>query len=120
MSMRGLTVMVAAPDRLRPGLELAAAVAALGGRARLFCHGPAVAALYPPVMAPDDWLYVDAGLPPLAALTEEALALEVAIILCQTGLHLTGAAASTFDPRFDWGGPVNLVQTLGEDRLVVA
>lgn len=118
--MRGLTVMVTEGTRLRPALELAAAMAALGGRTRLFCHGPAVAALHPPVMAPDDWLHVDAGLPGLGVLVEEALALGVAIILCQTGLHLTGADAATFDPRFAWGGPVGLLRTLGEDRLVVS
>jgi predicted peroxiredoxin len=118
--MRGLTVMVTAPAGLRTGLELAAASAALGARARMFCHGPAVAALYPPVAAPDDWLYVDAGLPSLATLVEEALALGVAILLCQTGLHLTGATATTFDARFDWGGPVSVLETLGDDRLVIA
>ncbi len=117
--LSGLTVMVTAPGGLRAGLELAAAAAALDGRTRLFCHGPAVAGLYPPVTAPDDWPYVDAGLPSLGALVEEALALGVAIILCQTGLHLTGASAATFDSRFDWGGPMSVLQTLGEDRLVV-
>ena len=118
--MRGLTIVVAeaAPARLRTALLLALAQAALGGRARLFCDGPAVALLRTPITAPDDAAQAAAGLPPLAMLVEEALAAEVRILLCQTGLHLAGLAADAFDPRLRFGGMVGLLAALEDDRLV--
>ncbi|HLZ79563.1 MAG TPA: DsrE family protein [Sphingomonas sp.] len=120
MSLRGLTVVVAEPHRLRVALELAAAQAALGERARVFCQGEAVAALAPPMRAAHDADFIAAGLPTLAALFEEALGLGVELIACQSGLTLMGVEADTLDPRIGYGGLVSLMQALGQDRLVVA
>ncbi|PXA87278.1 peroxiredoxin [Nostoc sp. 3335mG] len=116
--MRGLTVIVTRPEALRAGLELAAANAALGGRARLFAQGEAVATLAQPMYSPHDEDYRAAGLPTLAELFEEALALGVAIIACQSGLALMGVTADMLDARLAFGGPVGVLQALGEDRLV--
>jgi len=120
--VRGLTVVVAepAPERLRAALTLALANAALGGRARVFCQGPAVALLAPPVGAPHDEDHVAAGLPTLAQMVDEGFGLGVELIACQSGLHLMGVGASTLDPRITFGGPVSLLQTLDEDRLLIA
>ena len=118
--MRGLTVVVAEPHRLRIALELAAAQAALGGRARVFCQSEAVAALAPPMRAPHDADFSAAGLPTLAALFEEALGLGVELIACQSGLTLMGVEPDVLDPRIGYAGLVSLMRTLGEDRLVVA
>ncbi|MBA2935082.1 DsrE family protein [Sphingomonas sp. CGMCC 1.13654] len=115
--MRGLTVIVTRPGSLRAGLELAAANAALGGRARLFAQGEAVAALALPMRAPHDPDHAAAGLPALAALFEEAQALGVEAIVCQSGLALMGVTADMLDARISFGGPVSVMQTLGEDRL---
>lgn len=120
MSLRGLTVVVAEPRRLRVALELAAAQAALGGRARAFCHGEAVAALALPMREPHDDDYAAAGLPTLATLFEEAHALGVELIACQSGLHLMGVDLHLLDPRISTGGLVSVIQTLDEDRLLVA
>lgn len=120
MSLRGLTLVVAEPHRLRVALELAAAQAALGGRVRVFCQGEAVAALAPPMRAAHDADFAAAGLPTLAALFEEALGLGVEVLACQSGLTLMGVEADTLHPRIGYGGLVSLLQTLGEDRLVVA
>jgi predicted peroxiredoxin len=118
MPVRGLTVVVTRPGGLRAGLELAAANAALGGRARLFAQGEAVAALVLPIRDAHDPGYAGAGLPTLAELFEEALALGVEPIACQSGLALTGVTAERLDARMIYGGPVSVLQALGEDRLV--
>ena len=122
MPVRGLTVVVAepAPERLRAALTLALANAALSGPARVFCQGPAVALLAPPIAAPHDGDHVAAGLPTLAGMIEEGFGLGVELIACQSGLHLMGVDATTLDPRIGFGGPVSLLQTLGEDRLLIA
>jgi predicted peroxiredoxin len=116
--VRGLTVIVTRPDALRAGLELAAANAALGGRARLFAQGEAVAALALPMRPSHDPDYAAAGLPTLAELFEEALALGVEAIACQSGLALMGLTAEMLDARVGYGGVVSVLQGLGDDRLV--
>lgn len=118
MPVRGLTVVVTRPSGLRAGLELAAANAALGGRARLFAQGEAVAALALPIGDARDPDYAGAGLPTLADLFEAALALGVEAIACQSGLALMGLTADMLEPRMTFGGPMSMLQTLGEDRLV--
>lgn len=103
--MRGLTLILVedSPARFDAALMLAAAQAALGGRTRLFLQGGAVSALARP----------------LPALVEEAIALGVELIACQTGLADAGLSAANLDPRITCAGPVSLLQTLGEDRMVV-
>jgi predicted peroxiredoxin len=120
--MRGLTIVVAEASgpRFRTTLTMAAAQAALGGRARLFLDGGAVALLRPPVADPADDLHTAAGMPALAELLAEALAIGVEIIACQSGLALTGTDAATLEPRIGYGGMVGMLQALGEDRLVIA
>lgn len=117
--MRGLTIIVATADgeRFRTALIMALAQTALGGRARLFLQEQAVA-----LLRGDDEPagYAAAGLPGRATMLADALDAGVAIIGCQTGLHLIGATAADFDPRVSWGGMIGLLQTLaGQDRLVV-
>lgn len=115
--MRGLTIVVTEGARLRAALELAAAQAALGGRARVFCQGPAVAALR---LDADEPAHTAAGLPDLRALAGDALALGVEILACQSGLALCGMSADTLDERFGFTGLLQLLATLGEDRLLLA
>ena len=117
--MRGLTIIVAddAPERFRAALMLAAAQAALGGRARIFLEGTAVALLAGDP-APADARHAAAGMPDLATLLAETLDLGARLIACQSGLHLAALEAGTLDPRIDVGGPVLVMQTLGEDRLL--
>ena len=116
---RGLTIVVAdtAPDRFRCALNLALVQAALGGAARLFLDGAAVSLLCRSAI--DREPAPDAGWPKLAALHDEALDAGVRVILCQSGLATIGADLSDYDPRIEAGGMVSLLQTLGEDRLVV-
>ncbi|WP_156678381.1 DsrE family protein [Sphingomonas profundi] len=119
--MRGLTIIVAdaAPERFRTALSIAAAQAALGGGARLFLQGAAVALLRGGEV-PGDAAHAAAGLPALALLLEEALALGVTLVACQSGLHLAGLDAASLDPRIEQGGLVSLLQGLGDDRLLCA
>jgi len=120
--MRGLTIIVAevSAARFRTALNLALATAALGGMVRVFLDGEAVAIARGPGRRERDDAYVDAGLPTLATLLTEALDAGVRLILCQSGLALTGATPADFDVRAEFGGMVSLLTELGGDRLVIA
>ncbi len=107
-------------ERLRGGLTLACAEAALGGAVRLFLQLDAVALLRPPIAAPRDAAHMAQGLPTLAALLDDALELGVAVIACQSGLALAGLAADALDPRIAAGGPVGvLAASEAGERLAV-
>lgn len=120
--MRGLTVILAEPSpaRLRAALALASAAAALGARTRLFLHEDAVSLLAGPLRSAADGRHAAAGLPTLAQLFEEALAMPVEVIACQSGLTLAGVEAHHIDPRIAAGGLVSVMATAGEDRVVLA
>lgn len=94
--MRELRIVVATADaeRLRGALVLASAQAALGGAASIFLQLDAVALLREPVQAPEDAAHLAAGLPSLSQLIAEALALDVGILACQSGMALHDVAAS--------------------------
>lgn len=119
--MRGLTVVVAdvSSERFRTALTMAVAHAALGGAARLFLNGEAVSIIREPIAGWEDEAYAEAGLPTLPQLHAEALAAGVRIILCQSGMAMTGAESRDYDDRVEFGGMVALMAELGEDRLVV-
>lgn len=119
--MRGLTIIVAdiSSERFRAALNLALATVALGGSARVFLDGEAVAILRQPIAGWEDDRYEEAGLPALPALCAEALDAGVRLILCQSGMAMTGAEPRDYDARVQYGGMVSLLADLGEDRLVV-
>ena len=119
--MRGLTIVVAdvSSERFRTALNMALATAALGGRARMFLDGEAVSILREPIVGWEDEAYEEAGLPTLPALYSEALDAGVRVILCQSGLAMTGAEPRDYDARTEYGGMVSLLAELGDDRLVV-
>ncbi|HEX8401257.1 MAG TPA: DsrE family protein [Allosphingosinicella sp.] len=116
--MRGLTIMVATADpaRFHAALSLAAAQAALGGNARLYLHGEAVALL---TKSDEGSRYAQAGMPGLTELREEAAALGVTILACQSGFALAGLDLSDAGPAVEAGGLIRLLGALGDDRLVV-
>jgi predicted peroxiredoxin len=120
--MRGVTVILAEPSpaRLRAALSLASATAALGARARLFLHEDAVSLLAGPLRSAADARHAAAGLPTLAQLFEEAMAMPVEVIACQSGLALAGIEAHHVDSRIATGGLVGVIATAGEDRVVLA
>jgi predicted peroxiredoxin len=107
-------------ERLRGALTLACSEMALGGTVRLFLQLDAVALLRPPITAPRDEAHAAEGLPVLTALLDNALALGVEVIACQSGLALAGMAVDALDPRIDMGGPVGVLAGHdGDERLVV-
>lgn len=118
--MRGLTIIVADPssERFRTALSIAAAQAALGGRAHIFCQGEAVAVLRAPIVGTQDDRHTQCGLPPLAMLLDDAIGLGVTITACQSGLTLRYMRAEDLDPRISFGGLVSVLQALGDDRLI--
>jgi predicted peroxiredoxin len=120
MPVRGLTIIVAGldGDRLRSAVGMAATQAALGGTVRLLLDGVSVRLLASPITAPGDADYAAGGLPTLGELVETALMLGASIILCQSGLALTGMRGDQIDPRFRTGGMTMVLASLGDDRLI--
>ena len=103
--MTGLGIIVADTDavRFRTALTLAAAQAALGGRARILLDSGAVR--------------LASG---LNDLLESCFELGTEVTLCQSGLAEAGLDASALDSRFSYGGMVGWLADLGADRLVIA
>ncbi len=121
--MRELRIIVTTADaeRFRGALMLAAAQAALGGGAEMFLQLDAVALLRAPIEAERDAAHVAAGLPTLAALIDEALALGVTVTACQSGLALCGMDIADLPAGVDVGGPVGVLQKTGDAaRLLIA
>jgi len=117
----GLTILVAVGDaeRLHAALSFAAAAAATGDPVSLHLHEGAVGLLRVPMMAPGDTARRKAGLPDLAQMWEEALALGVAVSVCQSGLALSGLSLEGLDPRIEAQGPLGLLARTGAGRMLV-
>ena len=120
--MHGLNIIVAVAEgrRLYAALETGMAAAALGSRVRIFLQGEAVALLRDPVDFTGDEARRAAGQPDLAWLVEEAIAMEITLVACQSGMALVGANATELVPHVRAGGLVSFLADVGsEDRLVV-
>ena len=120
--MRGLILVVAdaSAERFRTALVLAAAQAALGARVRFFFQGDALRSIVTPIADPDGARQSAMGLPTLAQLVSEAIALGVRFAACQSSLALLGLTPRDFDPGIEWGGMVGLLAAMNpEDRIVV-
>lgn len=121
--MRGLNIVVTTADaeRLRGALVLAAAQAAMGGTAAIFLQLDAVALLKAPLAAPRDADHSAAGLPDLATLLTDSLALGVTISACQSGLALSGVAAADLPEGVGVDGPIGFLQQMDDaTRLLMA
>lgn len=115
-----LIVLTADAERLRGALTLACAEAALGGSVRVFLQLDAARLLAPAIVAPQDQAHIAHGLPKLATLIDDSLALGVRIHACQSGLALAGISAAALDPRIITSGPVALLAEAGrDDRIAV-
>lgn len=99
--LRGLTIIVRDSPSVAANVELASAVAAMGGRARLYFEHEAVRALIS------------------AAVLAEAQALGVELLACQTALADAGLTLDQLAPGTAPCGLVHLLQTLGDDRIVI-
>lgn len=121
--MRDLRIIVTTGDaeRLRGALVLACAQAALGGQASIFLQLDAVGLLQPSTQAPRDDAHRAAGLPTLATLVEEAVALGVTLTACQSGLALCRLSVGELPDGVEVGGPVSFLQaTQDQARLILA
>ncbi len=119
--MTGLTVIVTTTDseRFRAGMTLALAQSALGGRVRLYCHEASVVLLASAPRDDDDSAALFAtGLPDRLGLIAMAQANGVALIVCQTGMTMTGLAMDDLATGVEAGGMMGLLADLGDDRLV--
>jgi predicted peroxiredoxin len=113
-----LLVITDDAERLRGGLTLACAEAALGGAVRVFLQLDAVSLLRPPIAGPRDAAHGAQGLPALGVLVGDALDLGVAIVVCQSGLALAGLNVRALDPRIETGGPVGVLAASGAGERV--
>lgn len=120
MSSLNIIVAVAEGRRLYAALEAGMAMAALGRPVRIFLQGEAAALLRDPVSFAGDEARRAAGQPGLAWIVEEAIAMEIALFVCQSGMALVGMAATELVPHVRAGGLVSFLADIGaEDRLVV-
>jgi predicted peroxiredoxin len=120
--MQSLNIIVAVAEgrRLYAALEAGMAAAALGRRVRIFLQGEAAALLRDPVSFAGDEARKAAGQPDLAWLVEEAVAMDIALFVCQSGMALVGMAATELVPHVRAAGLVSFMAEVGaEDRLVV-
>lgn len=120
--MRGLNIVVAGPDgaRFYAALEMAMAAAALGKTVRVFLQGEAAALLRTPVGHNGDAARRAAGQPGLAELVAEAAAMEIALLVCQSGMALAGLAAGDLVPQARPSGLVSfMVGAEADDRLII-
>ncbi len=120
--MLGLSIIIASADgeRFYAALETAAAAAALGRSARIFLQGPAAALLRTPVAFGGDAARRAAGQPDLVSLIAEAMVMDVKLVVCQSGMALTGMTMSELAPQVRTGGLVSFMAEMGDaDRLVV-
>ncbi len=119
--MRGLTILIPTPDRVRfrAALSLACAQGALGARVRLFCQEEAVSLLIDRP-DPDHAELVERGLPAIPDLIAAARDIGVALLVCQTGLSAASLGPEDLYPGVETGGVVGILATLDDDRLLVA
>jgi len=120
--MSGLSIVVAGedPGRLHAALSVAAAWAALGRPARIFLQSDAVALLRPSPHK-DEELRSGAGVPTLAELLEESLALGASVTACQSGLAFAGMSAEDLPAGVETGGLVDFLAGSGaDDQLMMA
>ena len=119
--MQGLTIIVASADeeRFRSVLEVAAANAALDRTTRVFLQGAAASLLQrldAEAKEPQGMM----GVPTLAQLLEEALALGASITICQSGLALAGMRADQLPGGVETGGLVELLASGRNHQLLMA
>ena len=115
-----IIVAVAEGRRLYAALEAGMAAAALGRPVRLFLQGEAAALLRDPVSFAGDDARRAAGQPDLAWLAEEAMAMEIELFACQSGMALVGMAATELMPQVRAAGLVSFMAAIGpDDRLIV-
>ena len=119
--MQGLTIIVAGPDeeRFRSALEVAAANAALDRTTRVFLQGGAASLLrFSPAQVEEP--QAAPGMPSLAQLLEEALALGASVTVCQSGLALAGMRADQLPEGVETGGLVELLASGRTHQLLMA
>ena len=115
-----IIIASACPARLIAALELALATAALGRQPRLFLQAEAAGLIALPLTAPSDAARRSAGLPDLAAIWEEATAMAVPVIACQSGLALAGLTMADIPPEAQSGGLISFLTGAPADTPLLA
>lgn len=116
--VQGLTIIVAGsdPERFHSALSVAAANSALGRRSRIFLQGESAALLARAAGRES----AREGVPSLSALIEEAMAVGVEIVACQSGLALAGLSAEQLPEGVTTSGLIEILASRGDDQLTMA
>jgi predicted peroxiredoxin len=111
-----MKIIVASLDtaKLIAALELALSFSALGKSPEIFLQGEAAALIALPLCSDQDEKRRAHGLPDLAQILEEAAAMDVPIMACQSGLLLAGMSADTIWPQASLGGLIRFLS--GNDQ----
>ena len=119
---RGLAIIFSAADhaRLHAGLTLACSAAALDRPVALFFHGDSVAALAPGRHWQGDVPLAAAGIPQLGALLGSATELGVAMMACQSGLHLCGLSAAGLADGVEAGGMIAFLAAVQDAEILLS
>jgi predicted peroxiredoxin len=122
LKQHGLAIVFAEANhaRIHGGLSLACAAAALGRPVRLFFQGEAVCALQVGRHWTGDRAYAASGLATLEAMLKQAFGLGIAVMACESGLHLCGLAPTNVIGGVETGGMVGFLADAREDELVIA
>ena len=122
LTPRGLAIVFAEANhaRLHGGLSLALAASALGRPVRLFFQGEAVSALHVSRRWAGDQACRATGLPSLAELLQQAAAMGVPAMACESGLHLCGLGPALILPGVETGGLVAFLADARNDELMFA
>ena len=95
--------------RLYAAMEAAIAMQALGRQVTIFFQGEAVAALTSPIAHAGDAARVAAGQPDLAWMVQEATEMEIALIVCQSGMAMQGLTVMELAPLVQVGGLIGFL-----------
>ena len=117
--MRPLRIVVVedAPARVHGAITLALAAAALGRDVGLFFQGEAVRALeagggsYPETPV--------AGVATVAELMTQCGEMDVRLIACETGMHMSGLRASALLPGVETGGLIGFLADADAEIMTV-
>jgi predicted peroxiredoxin len=114
--MQGLSIVIAAadPERFRSALEVAAANAALDRPTRLFLQAQAV-----PLLGQSRPAEAAPGMPSMAEMLDEAIALGAKVSACQTGLSLAGLNAEDLPRGVQTEGLLSFLAGRGDDQLLM-
>jgi len=122
MTMRPLAIVIGsiAHDRLHAALAIANSSAALGRTVSVCFHAEAVRAVDPEFQWFEDQRFTAGGLPAIHDLLGMAIEMGVDVVVCQSGMALTGMSMIDLDDRIHAGGLISFLGHAKDAELLLA